>query len=88
MISKKGHPEIYSQDSILVEGQHCVISQVHGDYSVMGACEVVTNPADPVCRDVCWDGQQWVFSQRPSFVEANKSARLKPFIELLQTRGS
>jgi hypothetical protein len=88
MISKKGHPDIHPQDKIVVEEQDCIISQVYGDYSVIGACEVVTNPAAPVCRDVCWDGRQWVFSRRPSFVDATKSSRLKPFISLLQATAA
>lgn len=83
MISKKGHPEINPTDRIVVEEQDCVISQIYAESSVMGACEVVTNPASPVCRDVCWDGQGWVFSKRPSFVDATKSHRLKPFVEML-----
>jgi len=88
MISKKGHPDIQLQERIVVEGQDCVISQLHGDYSVQGACEVVTNPSAPVCCDVCWDGQKWVFSPRPSFVDATRSSRLKPFVELLQARDA
>ena len=83
MISKKGHPQISTRDRIVVEGQDCVVSQIHGDYSVMGACEVVTNADCPECRDVCWDGQKWLFSPRPSFVEAAKCPRLRPFIALL-----
>ncbi|SHI92280.1 hypothetical protein SAMN02745165_01144 [Malonomonas rubra DSM 5091] len=83
MINKKGHPEIKPADKIIVEGLNCVVSQVYGKFSVIGACEVVVAADSPVCKDVCWDGKQWVFSQRPTFVDATKSARLKPFIEML-----
>lgn len=83
MVSKKGHPEIRPTDRIVVEGKDCIISQVCPETSVMGAYEVVTNSDCPVSRDVFWDGEQWTFSKRPSFVDAAKSFRLKPFIELL-----
>lgn len=83
MISKKGHPEIKLGDKIVVENRDCIVSEVHPDFSVMGACQVVTNPDAPVCLDVCWDGQQWVFSKRPTFIDASRSSRLKPFVEQL-----
>lgn len=84
MISKKNHPEIELRNKINIEGKECVISQIHPQYSIVGACEVVTQAADPVCRDVCWDGGGWVFSDRPTFVDATKSPRLKEFVEMLQ----
>lgn len=85
MVSKFNHPAIDIKDLIKVEGEICVISQLHHRNSLIGACEVVTNSAAPVCRDVLWDGQQWTFSKRPSFVES-KCSRLQPFIAILQSR--
>lgn len=87
MISKRNHPKITIKERIDVEGHDCIVSQIHHANSVMGACEVVTNSAKPVCRDVCWDGQAWVFSDRPTFVDAMKSSRLKEFVETLQKQG-
>lgn len=86
MISKENHPEIEPEKRIKVEGQECVVSQLHHRYSLLGACEVVTQPSEPVCRDVCWDGGKWVFSDRPSFVDASKSSRLKAFVEILRSK--
>lgn len=85
MVSKINHPAIDVNDRIKVEGEICVITQIHHRNSLIGACEVVTKPDAPVCRDVLWDGQKWVFSKRPSFVSA-KCSRLKPFIAMLQCR--
>jgi hypothetical protein len=89
MLSKKNHPKIEVNDWIIVEGSECLITQIYGGYSVSGACEVVTDPDNPVNRDVCWDGQQWLFSTRPSFINAAKTSRLKEFVATLrQKQGS
>lgn len=84
MLSKKNHPKIEPKDWITVEGEKCLITQVYRGYSLSGACEVVTNPAQPVNKDVCWDGERWVFSDRPSFINAAQTPRLKEFVELLK----
>ena len=84
MINKTNHPRIEVTDWIKVEGANCVISQVYGGFAVSGACEVVTNPDQPINRDVCWDGQQWLFSHRPTLTNATNTSRLKKYVALLQ----
>ncbi|NOY13330.1 MAG: hypothetical protein GXP51_06530 [Deltaproteobacteria bacterium] len=84
MISKKDHPKIELKEWIKVEGSDCVVSQVYGGYSLSGAGEVVTNPDEPINRDVFWTGQEWVFSERPTLFNATGSSRLKDFVAILQ----
>lgn len=84
MLNKQDHPKIEPAKWINVEGMDCVVTQVYGGYSLSGACEVVTNPAAPVNRDVFWDGQQWVFSDQPSFVNAAQTSRLRDFVAILR----
>ena len=88
MISKKNHPKVELREWINVEGADCVVSQVYGGYSLSGACEVVTNPDDPINRDVFWTGQQWVFSEQPILFNATGSSRLKEFVAILQQQNS
>ena len=83
MISKTNYPKIDLKDRITVEGQECIISQIYGSYSTSGVCEVVTNPSEPINRDVLWDGQQWAFSPQPTLVNAAQTSRLKEFVALL-----
>ncbi len=82
MVSKKNHSKLSVKDWINVEGLNCVVSQVYGDYCLLGSCEVVTNPTDPINRDVCWDGERWVFSDRPTFVNAVRTTRLREYLML------
>lgn len=88
MISKKNRPHIELKGWLNVEGADCVITDVYGSYSLLGACEVVTNPEKPVNREVCWNGQEWVFSKRPTFVNAAKTSRLKDFVGILQEQNN
>lgn len=84
MITKKNHPKIELKGWINVEGSDCLITQIYRGYSLSGACEVVTNPEKPINKDVCWDGQNWVFSDKPTFVNAAETPRLKEFVKLLR----
>lgn len=84
MISKANYPRIDIRDQIKVEGNHCIVTHVYGNYSLSGACEVVTDPAQPINRDVWWDGKQWTFSPQPTLFNAAKTSRLKAFVDLLQ----
>ncbi len=84
MNSKTNHPPIEVTDWIKVEGSNCVITQVYGRFAVSGACEVVTNSEQPINRDVCWDGLQWIFSHRPTLMNATTTSRLKKYVALLQ----
>ncbi len=86
MLNKQNHPKIEVKDWINVEGSECLITQVYGGYSMSGACEVVTDPENPVNRDVYWDGQKWLFSTQPGFINATKTSRLKDFVALLQQK--
>lgn len=83
MISKKNHPKIEPKGWVTVEGSECVVTQIYSEYCLLGACEVVANPNEPINRDVCWDGQQWVFSERPCFFNATGTSRLKEFVVIL-----
>ena len=83
MFSKKNYPPIKPKDRITVEGADCVITQVYGGFSVSGACEVVTNPSQPINRDVCWDGQNWAFSKRPNLINVANTSRFKEYVTLL-----
>lgn len=85
MVSKANYPKIDIKDWINVEGQECVVSQIYHDNSLSGACEVVTDRAEPINRDVWWDGQKWIFSPRPTLLNAAQTSRLKAFVALLQT---
>lgn len=84
MISKQNHPKIGLKERIIVEGADCVISQIYGGFSLSGACEVVTDPNQPINRDVFWDGQRWFFSTQPCLFNATRSSRLKEFVAILQ----
>jgi len=84
MITKKNHPKIEPKEWISVEGEDCLITQIYKGYSLSGACEVVTNPEQPINKDVCWNGENWYFSELPTFVNAAKTPRLKKYVELLQ----
>ncbi|WP_303723054.1 hypothetical protein [Malonomonas rubra] len=86
MITKKNHPKIELKGWINVEGSDCLITQVYRGYSFSGACEVVTNPKQPINKDVCWDGSNWVFSDKPTFVNAAETPRLKEFVEILRQK--
>jgi hypothetical protein len=84
MLSKKNHPHIELKSWITVEGEECLITQIYQGYSLSGACEVVTNPEQPINKDVCWDGERWVFSSKPTLINAAKTQRLKEFVKMLQ----
>ena len=84
MTNKKDHPQIESEEWITVDGQDCVVVQIYKGYSFSGVCEVVTNPSNPENRDVCWDGQNWIFSERETFLNAAPTPRLKDFVAILQ----
>ena len=84
MLSKKNHPNIELKGWINVEGSDCLVTQIYRGYSLSGACEVVTNPEKPINKDVCWNGETWVFSNQPTFVNAAETPRLKEFTKLLQ----
>ena len=83
-ISRKNHPKITLKGWINVEGSDCLITQVYKGYSLSGACEVVTNPKQPINKDVCWDGEKWFFSKQPTFINAAETPRLKDFVSLLK----
>lgn len=84
MISKKNHPNIEPKGWINVEGADCLITQVYKGYSLSGACEVVTNPQQPINKDVCWNGEKWVFSALPTLINAAETSRLRDYTSLLK----
>ena len=86
MITKKNHPKIQLKGWINVEGDECLITKIYEGYSLSGACEVVTNPEEPINKDVCWDGENWKFSTLPTFVNAAETSRLKEFTQILQEK--
>lgn len=83
MITKKNHPEIKPKSWIKVEEMDCLVTQIYRGYSLSGICEVVTNREQPINRDVCWDGEKWVFSTLPIFINAANTPRLRDFSALL-----
>ena len=84
MISKKNHPKIELQGWIKVDDADCLITQVYKPNAISGACEVVTNPQQPVNRDVLWDGNNWVFSTKPTFINAAGTSRLQSYVDKLK----
>lgn len=84
MITKKNHPKIELNDWINVEGSDCLVTQVYQGYSLSGVCEVVTNPQQPINKDVCWNGEKWVFSSLPTFINAAETSRLREYTYILK----
>ena len=84
MTDTKKHPPIEIMDWIDVEGSECLVVQIYGDYSLSGVCEVVTDPEQPINRDVFWNGQEWVFSTRPSLINSAGTSRLKEYVAVLR----
>jgi len=86
MISKINHPEVEPKSWINVEGSDCLITQIYTGYSLSGVCEVVTDPQQPINKDVWWNGENWIFSPRPTLINAAQTPRLKEFVSLLQQK--
>lgn len=84
MVRKQNHPEIKLREWLKVEGTNCVITQIYARSCLLGVCEVVSNPNAPVNCDVYWDGQQWIFTDRPGFVNAAVTSRLDSFVAILR----
>ena len=61
----KAMPRIAQGEWIEVQGRDCVVRIVYPDLSAFGACQVVFNREKPTTRDVAWDGEKWVFPERP-----------------------
>lgn len=61
------HPLIKPYDVINVAGKECVVMAVFSENSLNGVCKVVFNKTKPTTHDVDWDGEKWIFPERPDF---------------------
>ena len=61
------HPDIKIHDWILVGTRKCVVRRIYDSNSQFGVCEVVFNKDKPTTHDVCWNGEEWCFPDRPDF---------------------
>lgn len=75
------HPSIAPKDWIEVSGQRCVVMAVYPDDSPFGVCKVVFNKDRPTTHDVEWDGEQWMFPQRPDY--GGNASKDNPFVRQL-----
>ena len=79
-------PQVQVGDWVSVEGFEGVVSMVRSVGGLSGECEVVCNPDKPANRNVKWSGGVWrfVMGNEDFGGYADKSARLKPFVEQLK----
>jgi len=78
-------PNINLGNWIYVEGTSCVISIVREPGHEFGDCEVVFNPDKPTNHDVEWDGEKWIFPDRPDFGGyADRNSRLSQYVQILK----
>lgn len=61
------HPDIKILDWIRVGGRDCVIQIINSEDSQSGVCQVVFNKDKPTTHDVCWNGTDWFFQERPDY---------------------
>ena len=60
-------PDIKTLDWIRVGSHDCVVRVLYSDNSQSGTCQVVFNKDKPTTHDVCWNGTDWIFSERPDY---------------------
>ena len=61
------HPIIRKCDWLNVGSVRCVAMQLYPDNSIGSVRIVVCNKNNPTTRDVDWNGQEWIFPDRPDF---------------------
>jgi hypothetical protein len=60
-------PPVKSGKWIEVGGNQCVVTDVYEEGPSLGTGMAVFNPREPTIHDFGWNGEQWVFSERPDF---------------------
>jgi hypothetical protein len=62
-------PVVEPGDWISIGNTNCVVADVRqpGSVSISGDIKVVFNPQKPTNHDVEWNGEAWVFCERPDF---------------------
>lgn len=61
------HANTKVHDCIRVGYRNCIIRIIYSENSHSGICQVVFNKDKPTTHDVCWNGTEWFFPERPDY---------------------